>query len=287
MTTITAVDATGQGPIAPANKQTDTVSNPETVTQEATQEVKAADPRLALLARQQKAIRAQQRALAQEKQAWESQKQATSTELEQAKSWKTRLAQDPYGVMLETGLTSDQVAALLLNQPNPQDQNITQLKSEYQKLQEEIQLLKSGQQDSATQSRVAAEKQILHDVSAIVAGDDKYEAIKTYGEPAKQAVVELIAKTFDQDGYVMDTSEAIEAVEDYLIEEAMKAAQLKKVLAKINPPAPAQPEPSKQQSQTQKQQFQTLSNRMVQSATKPLSERERRERAIAAFQGKV
>lgn len=291
MTTVVAKDVTASIDPNATNKQESTISEGvSAASPEATKDPQeqTLSPKLAMLARKEKALLAQKRALEQSRKSWEQEKAQLTAEAERAKQIRQRLKTDPYQVMLEEGLTADQAAALLLNQPNPQEQHTQLLKAELEALKAEIQSLKGGQQDAAVQNREAAKKQIFHDVSSFVEGSDQFEAIKTYGDVAKEAVVELIEKTFDAEGYVMDTEAAIKEVEEHLVEEAFKASQLKKVQSRLQPPkAETQPEAQKQQTETQKPQISTLSNRIAPSSAKPLSERERRERAIAAFKGQL
>lgn len=270
-------------PVAPteAPKQTDT-----NVSQEVQTTQEAPDPRLVALARQQKALRAQQRAKEQalaSKEAAISAKEAEyqthRQKAEQFDAWKQRLTQDPYSVMLESGLTADQVATLMLNQPNPADQRVLLL-------EQEIKALKAAQDQSSkkfdevqTQQYEEAKKQIKNDVVLAVDGDSSFEAIKAMN--AQDAVVELIAETFNTEGRLMTIDEAANEIENYLVEEASKIAQISKIRSKFTQPV----QQVQKQIQPQKQST-TLSNRMVQLAA-PTSAKERRERAIAAFMGKL
>jgi hypothetical protein len=283
MVTVTPTDMTGQSAVAPA-KQIDTVSSVETVAtpQEAPapKQEDTMSPRLAALARQQKALRAQQRSVEEKSRAIEAQKQ----EIEQAKAWKQRLTTDPYGVFLEAGLTADQAATLLLNQPNTADQRV-------HLLEQEIKALKASQEQSTTkfdqvqkQQYEDAKKQIRTDVTLLVDGDKTFEAIKAMN--AEEAVVELIEATFAQSNgqNLMTIEAAAQEVEDYLVDEALKFAKLNKVQSRLAP-VPT-PNIQKQQAPTQKQ-MPTLSNRMAPSTPSRSTDRERRERAILAFQNKL
>ena len=88
----------------------------------------------------------------------------------------------------------------------------------------------------------------------------------------------------------MDVAEACKEVEDYLVDHYLKFTNLKKIQAKLKPAVAEtdanQEQPKKHNNPVQKQQ-QTISNAMVPSVTKKLTEAERRERAIMAFQGKL
>ncbi len=277
-------DVTGSAAVQATDKHVDTVSGPEKTTAEDTklETQEALSPRFAALARQQKAFREQQKAFQAQKQLFETERQARQEEIEQAKSWKTKLTQDPLSAITEAGITYEQLTNAILNQPSSQD-------LQYQKLFQEVQSLRQSQEQSSTrfedlqkQQYEDAKKQIRNDVSMLVDGNEVFETIKAMN--AQEAVVELIEETYKEENRLMTIDEAAQAVEDYLVEEAMKLASLKKIQAKFSPP----PSPEVQQTQpTQKTQMQTLSNRMVQSTTKSLNAKEKRERAILAFQGKL
>jgi hypothetical protein len=243
-------------------------------------------PKFAALSRKEKALRAEQRKFEEERKAWQAQKQTQDAELESAKSWKTRLAQDPYGVMLESGLTADQVAALMMNQPDPKDQQLTLVQKEMAAIKKAQEDLIKQQQEAQTQAYQDALKQISADVKSLVDSNDEYETIRAWGR--HQDVVDLIEATYKADGRLMTNEEAAKEVEDYLVEEALKFTQLKKIQAKLAPAAPTEAAALKTETPAQKTTANTLTNRMGQAtAAKPMTARERRERAILAFQGKL
>lgn len=284
MPTITPMNLT-----APASPQptsaVDTTRAPQQAIEAPAPETPAAapadplSPKFAALARQQKMIRQQQIQVQEQRKAIEADRQ----QIDQAKAWKQRLTQDPYGVMLESGLTADQVAALMLQQPNPEDQKYSQLQNELKAIKQSQEQAKLEVKRVQEQQYEDAKKQIRTDVEHLVRADESYETIQAMG--ASEAVVALIEETFNKDGRLMTIEDAAKEVEDYLIEEAMKIAQIKKIKARFNP-AP-DPVPQKQLNTQQPQQLRTLSNRAMTATAQPLTNRERRERAIAAFMGKI
>lgn len=276
---------------AVSDKQSSTSSAP--VEQQGTQEASASaadplSPKFAILARKEKQLREMRKQIEAEKQAMESQKAQFANKGGDDSSWKNRLAQDPYGVMLEAGLTSDQVASLLLNQPSQEDQKL-------QLLQRELQTLKKQQEDVLTQNQDAqkqqyeqAKAQISKDVQRLVQGNaENFELIQSQG--AHDAVVELIEKTFQDDGYLMDLEDACKEVEDYLTEQALGLSKLKKIQAKLAPPQAIQEaqKPDPQKPTTQNPTATTLTNRMATGSVKPMNDKERRDRAIKAFLGQL
>lgn len=288
MPTVTATDMTGTSTIGPVpqidkridtNVATEVPATPEAATPKPED---ALNSKFAILSRNQQRLRQQTRVLEEQRRAFEVERK----EIEQVKAWKERIKQDPYGVMLEQGLTSDQVASLMLNQPQPMDQNMLLMKQQLEAATAKIQSLESRQSTAQDVQLEAARKQILHDVKQVVSSDESFEAIRSHGPQAEHAVVTLIEETYNKDGYVMNTDDAIKEVEDYLVEEAIKLAQIKKVKSRLYPAATENVQAVPQKTQNP-QKINTLSNRMVPSTTQPMSDKERRARAIAAFQGKI
>jgi len=292
MSQVVARDMTGSGAvsgIAESPKQVDNSNAGASVPEQ----TEAQSERFAALARQQKAQRSQQRVYEQQRQQFESERQAFAkerqeleqhkAELEQGRGWKQRIQSDPYGVLLESGLTADQVASLMLNQPNVADQHTTVLQRKVAELEAKLQKTDKTFQDTQEQQYQDAKKQIRNDVLMAVDADPAFETVKAMG--AHDAVVELIEQTFTEDGRLMSVEEATAEVEEYLVQQALSIAGLGKIKSRLNPPAQVPQEPMKQQ-QVQKQ-GQTLSNRMVPQTTKSSSASERRQRAILAFQGKL
>lgn len=281
--------AVSAAPIPQENRQLDTTVSAPALAQEEKAKQEAHDPRLAALARHQKAVREEQRALQAEKLRFEAERAAHSGErkaVEEANAWKQRLQQDPYGVMLESGLTADQVASLMLNQPNPADQRVILLEQKIAQLEAQQGKTLSKFDEVQKQQYEDAKKQIHNDVVATVNSDQSFETIKAMN--AQQAVVDLIEATFQKDGQLMSIEDAAKEVEDYLIEEAMKFTALNKIKKRLypeQPPAQVQQEAPQKQAITPRQ-MPTLTNRLAQSAaSRPLTDRERKERAIAAFNG--
>lgn len=275
--------------------QPDKVVTPAAPAQPQTEETEA--QRLERVAREQAGQRAAQRARQEreraqqlDRQKLEQQAQTSAQELQKLQAKLARLKSDPYSVMLEEGLTADEVAALMVQQPEVSSQKITVLEDRLSQALAEIEELKGGQKKQQDQSRESARKQIRHDVSEMVKADEGLEAMRLYGDQALDAAVMLIERTYDTDGYVMDTAQAIQEIEEYLVEESAKAAALSKVKARLSPPAdpaqPAQPAPGAQGATQKTQPMKTLSQAMVPSSGR-LSSADRKHRAILAFQGKL
>ena len=229
----------------------------------------------------ERAAQADQARTAQERSAEQAELQALRGKLD-------RLKTDPYSVMLDAGIPADQAAALLMQQPEVASQKLTMLERSLAEANAKIEKLLNGQTEQQSQSRESARVQIRHDVKNAVAADPSLEAMKAYGTEAESAVVMLIEQTFDAEGYVMDTDQAIKDVEDYLVEESLKAANIGKVRAKLTPAqANAVIEQAAQnqgQAPAPKTPMTTMSTRMVPPTSGRSTEAERKARAIAAFQ---
>lgn len=283
MSTVTT-DVTASAPVQPAHKQPDKIEDLAAPKVEDTNAPKdeSLAPKYAAFARKEKMLRQMKRDLDAREQA------LTAKEAPKAPAqpdWKQRIGQDFWSVMTEAGLSPDQVTQAMLNQPKAED-------VQFQKLQNEIKELRAAQEQSTTQAQKAqdeqyqqAKKQIKTEVTLLVDGDDSYEAIKAHGEVAKDAVVDLIEQVFKEEGYVMDVNDAVREVEEHLLEQALTLARLKKVQSKLNPPTPETVEAQKTPLPQKTPAPQTLTNRVAVTQSRGLTEKDRRDRAVAAFMG--
>lgn len=248
-------------------------------------------PELAKLAQQERAIRAQARALQAEKAKILAEQESIKTqraEYEKLKAWKDRTLKDPYGGLLDEGLTSDQVASLMLNQPAPVDQNIILLQRQVQEMRDAQAASKAQAEQLQVQQLESVRKQILQQVKVLVDGNDSYENIRA--DNAEQLVVDTIEEYYKEHGEVLSAEEASTHVEEILLEDALKKAQRKNIQARLlAAKAPATEEapttPAGNQTPTP-----TLTNRMTPSSAttaKKLTWEQRKERAILAAQGKL
>ena len=242
------------------------------------------------LARQEKALRAQvqQKNIEFKKREAELKARETAIQSQQTQDLsnfihKDKLRQDYLGTIEAAGGSYDelvqQVAAARDTDPR--------VLSTMQRMQERIDSLESqledGRKGVAQQQQQAyqtAIKQIRADATELVNADDNYTTIRDM--KAVKDVVELIERKYKQDGTVLSVEKACDMVENYLIDEATRIANSRKVRERISEPqATAQRTEMKPQEKTQ-QQMKTLTN--TASSNRPLTTR---ERAIAAFEGKL
>lgn len=277
-----------QAPVAgilEANKQTDTGIGANEVAAPASPAPEPAiSPQLAQMIRREKALRQRDREYQSEKKQWEAEREAKRAELESATAFRQRLAQqaaiDPVAALAELGISGDQFTQALLNQPNPQSREILQLKAEIAALKSYNEQSQKQAEEQGRSQFETGKKQILAEVNALINSNEEYETLKSMG--AQDAVFDLIKSTLDKEGYLIPVEQAANEIEEYLVEEALKFARLKKIQAKLAPPAEA-PKPAP--TQAEKQQMRTLSNRQTVSTAQPSTAKDRIARAIAAFNG--
>lgn len=249
---------------------------------------------LALLSRKEKALRFKQQ---QQDQAFKAREEAIKAR-ETAADAKEREYQSGYvskadlkkqtlKMLAEADVSYEDLTQQVLNQSqtNPYTEaQIARLEAKIQELTastEESKKIYSSQQEQALE---AATKQIRMDVRNLVKSDPAYETVRATN--SVNDVVDLIKKTYEQDGYVMSIEDATQEVEDYLIEEAIKLTKIQKIQKRLQPAASTPPKQSDNaqtlQPNKQPQQMKTLTN--ATGSTRPLSAR---ERAIAAMEGKL
>ncbi len=238
----------------------------------------------AQLARKEKALRAQAQAIKTREDALKAAEAPRASTQEAQDPSKYINIEDfkknPWKYAQQAGVTYDQLTQEALNAPSAE---ATQLMSTVEALKSEIQALKADQDsskkanaDSQTAQYKQAVNQIRSEVKQLVFASDDYEACKATN--SVEDVVELIEKTFAEDGVLMDVATATKQIEDYLEEEAYKLSQLKKIQARLKKGAQEET-PSKEASTDPKQPQKTLTNAL--GASRQLTAR---ERAMAAAQ---
>lgn len=239
------------------------------------------DPRLASFARRERQLRRIQQDLAAEKKAL-SEKVA---QYETGYIPKDRIKNDFWGVASEMGIDYNTITEQVLNQPNMNDPATRALMGKLKQLEDKQNAAERQAQENTQRQYDQALKQIGSEVKMMVDANPDYETIKETG--MQQAVVELIERTFTEGrpekgiepGTLMNIEDAAAEVEQYLLKEATKMSQLKK-LQKLK---------SEQQTQAPEKQSQTpgiktLTNAVHTSAPRQRStEKERIARAMAAF----
>lgn len=239
-------------------------------TQTANEETKPLSPQFAALAKQRRALQQEKAAFEKEKAEFQAQpKDGSATE------FMSRLKQEPLRVLEEAGMLNDDsfynaLTESILNGHNPAAQEIRALKAE-------IEALKTGVDTKFTERDSQAKQQALgemkRDAEKMVADGDTYEMVRLTGSVPK--AIELIERIYDESGEVMDVTEALNLIEEELLNDQIKIAQANKVRSRL--------QPTQEHLQMQQQTgMRTLTNR---DGARPVLSR--RERAIQAALGQL
>ena len=271
----------------------------ETATEETSAETPPEETLLskqhAVLARKEKALRAKHMQMEQSIKARETALAAREQELSSKSTTIDpskyvsieRFKSDPVGVMMDTGMSYDDLTNHFMNQ-QPRD---PRTESTISKLEAKILALETAQDDSKknyqTQQQAAYEaavNQIRADAKNLISSDPSFGIIKATN--SINDVVELIQETYKQDGILLSVEEAAQEVETYLEEEAVKLTNIDKIKKRLQTASTAQVKTQAQQpdlnSPKQPQQIKTLTN-SISSTRQPSA----KERAIAAFKGEL
>lgn len=226
----------------------------------ASQEVtKPLSPQYAALAKQRRALQVKERELADREKAITSDPSRND-----GQDIITRLKSQPLSVLQEHGVTYDQLTEAIL---------ATQGNAEINALKAEILALKEGVDKNFTDRDHQAEQQVLAEMrkeaAQLAREGDTFEMVRETN--SLPDVMQLIERTYRTTGEVLDVQEAMQLVEDELVSESLKIANIRKVQSRMSRPAP-QPQ--------QQRGMHTLTNRDT-SATQMSA----KARAIAAFHG--
>lgn len=148
---------------------------------------------------------------------------------------KDRLSKDTIRVLEEAGISYEQLTQDMLNAPSPEAR---QQASVIAKLEAKIAALEEGQnkvtknfEDSQQNAYKQAVNQLRTEAKQLVYATPDFETIKETN--SVEDVVELITKTFEEDGILLTVDEAAKAVEEHLYEEAYKLTQLSKIKKRL------------------------------------------------------
>lgn len=264
--------------------------------------VEPEDPTLsrqfAQLARQERALRAKAQ---QQEQAIKAREQAIANkeaefktkELEYQQGYisKSRLKQDTLQALADAEVSYDEITQQYLETPTKTDprvmSTIAKLEAKIQELESKSTATEETFKASQKQAYDSAINQIKLDVDNLVKTDPNYEIIKA--TRSGKDVVDLIVRTFNEDGILMTVEEAANEVEKHIEEEAVKLSKLNKVMKRMQSVAPTNStKPSTKTVQFEakteqpKQQMKTLTN--ASASSRQLTAR---ERALLAFKGEL
>lgn len=241
----------------------------------------------ATLARKEKALRAQiQQFQAEKAKHLDEQSRYKAPEVDYNKYIeRDRIKSDPMAIFDELGLSYDELTQAVLGRSQVQTDprvtaQISRMEAEIKAAREDAKSLRDAQEGSQKQAYDQAVANIRAETSKLVFTDPNFEMVKATNSVSD--VVELIETTFKTDGVLMTVEEACQAVEEHLLEEAMKLTKVKKLQQRLGQSTATPPVNNTKQPQTTSNQSKTLTNNM--SGQRPMSAR---ERALAAFEGKL
>jgi hypothetical protein len=250
------------------------------------------DSQYQILARKEKALRAQAQQQSQELKAARDAIKAEKAELERLKAEysqnyvsKTALKQQTLQALADAGVSYEEVTAKQIDEANisPSMQgHLKRLEERTVKAEQQLEEMRrqaTGQQDEAYK---AAVRQIQSDVTKLVNSDPAFETIKA--TRSVKDVVELIEATFKEDGELLSVEDAAQMVEDHLLAEVDKLTRIDKIKKRLNLP-PATVASTQTQQPNARQQPQTM--KTLTNATSSQRQLSPKERAILAFEGKL
>ncbi len=225
-------------------------------TVEATQPI---SPQYAALAKQRRALQVKERALLDRERALESKSQGSD------QIPIDRLKSEPLSVLLEAGVTYEQLTeAILNNQGNPE---LSALKAEMKALKEGVQKQFSEQEENQIKSSLAT---MRRQAESLISSDD-YELVRE--SRSLPDVMRLIERTYRETQEVLEVPEALKLVEDRLVDKYQKLANLKKIQG-LHPQVSPMPQAQPQRG------MRTLTNK--DTASTPMNAK---QRALQAFWG--
>lgn len=221
--------------------------------------------KFAALSRKEKALRQREQEMQARIEEMEAQLKAKEEPKEpeqQELPLEYRLKNDPLGTLDKMGLSYDKLTQLVLNDGKlPTDMQMElmrqDLDSKYGKeieaLKNQIEEREKAQEEAKYQETIDGFKYELNNF--IDKNNEKYELISANN--ASDLVFEVIENHFKETEKVLSNEEAADAVEEYLLEEAKKLAESKKLKSIFGA---AQPKPEVQERKAQPTLSNTLSS---------------------------
>jgi hypothetical protein len=232
---------------------------------EASEVTQPISPQLAALARQRRALQVKERELAEKE-------KAMSGPAKSLDEYKARLKSNALSVLLEEGVTYEQLTNEILASQG-------QINPEVEKLKAEIAELKTGVDKRFSESQVAQETQAINyladKLDALTVTGDDFELLKA--ADGEEEVIRRVYSHWKRTGKELDVAQVAKEYQEELADEAARYAKLKMVQGKLTPTEPAPVTPTKSQ-----QGIRTLTNK---DSARPSMDR--RQRAILAMRGQL
>lgn len=256
----------------PSDSQPHVLEGQETQVAEVPKEVKLS-PQVTALARREQQFRQKEQAF----KAKEQELVAKAAKLEELEALSKSLDAQDFSA-IEKRIPYDKYSEYLLSKSeSPENDPVRQLEAKISKLE-------AAQEESQVKQFESIKSQYRNSIKDLVSKDPNFESVKELG--AEEHVLQHILDTFEQDDVTLTVEEAAKEVEDFLMEDALKMANLKKVQAKLAPKK--QLAPPAQQSQP-KAALKTITQQIAPSTktypqSQHLSPRERLAAALSKAQ---
>lgn len=259
-------------PGAPGSLPSPKIGQSDT-TEETAPEAVTLSPQLTALARKQQRLQQEVQAQRDKEAAWS----AKEADYIPKTAFKEKAEANVAEALKDLGLDYEQLTNLLLSQQQSDDP--------VKKLEAKIQKIETDHEQQVSKQYEATVSQYKKEIASLIDSDEAYITVKE--EKAQDAVLQHILDTFHNDGEILSVEAASAEIEDFLVEEALKKAQLTKVKSRLSPPAEKAPEktlpPPKTAPRTLTERVTTAPTRTV-GQFQHLSPQERLAQAIARAQ---
>lgn len=242
---------------------------------------KPLSPQFAALAKQKRAAQLKEAELTARE---ERLKTTEATPRMSADEIKERIKADALGFVLENGATWEQLTAEVTRSTEGGGPALTKVETDLRKEIKRLETVIEAQGKTVNEKWDTARTQelasIQKEADAIIAADDAYQMIRDTKSNAD--VSRLIKRVLDEEGVFLDAKEALDLLENDLLQEGLKYGRISKVQKAAQPaPAPQAATSASSQDGIRRQVMRTLTNR--DNASTPMN---RRDRMLAAALGK-
>lgn len=227
-------------------------------------------PRFAALTRKDKEIRLREKKLAAREKELEAKFNAQPPPAPEKEPLEVRLKKDPFNTLKELGVPYETLTDMALNEGKPtpelqmrlmREELQREMKAELDAVKAELKAEKEAKEQEKQNVTLRNFKASIADT--INANKDTFELVAAEGDAGLDAVVEVINSHYLETEEIISANEALQVVEDRLLEEAKKRIKLGKITRLMEPPQPPKAPPTKPET-SKKSSSVTLSNETTQ-----------------------
>ena len=204
-------------------------------------------PQMAALARKEQKFRQQQLELKKQK----AELEARAAKLKSLEDIEQKLANKDYSA-IEDKVNYDEYTKYLIEK----NANMSPDQQEIKRLAAETEALKKQREEDLERNFEAAVKSRKQSIDQLIDSSTEFSKIKKAGDKGKEAVLQHILDTFENDGVELTVDQAAKEVQEILVEQAKSWVSL---LSEET----AEEQPNAKQLQTIKQGMKTLTNNMA------------------------